>query len=396
MPGRRISLLLLSLLLSVVFAGHVAAQNTKEIPKLEPRYPSLYASGSAGAAGRSGFEALFTNPAGFSLSEEEITAFSANAWLTLPPQQLNDGIEAAFGTDAASVTQMEDAYQSSGVGYGASVMSGYVGRGLGLGLYSVGESMLYGSPLPNGIEGYFDGNIGLVAGFSVPFLLEGATFHLGGALRPQIRIHTPLDEYTGSYFSNRLAGSGESPFSMLSGADLYYGYGVAIDMGGVLDFDFFRIGLSIRDLFDTGFTFTRTDFDRFMKTTLFSEGEEIVDTVYVVSSQVDLGLYLRPLNGNGESVFDPQLYFEFAGIQRVLEEEINLPAIIRGGADLELYEFANIGIGYNQGSLTAGGGVDLLFIDIYGAAWFLLPSAAEGGRFYKGGNGISLDLAVRF
>ena len=189
---RRIQAAAAALLLATAVSA--AAADLPEIPFV-PMSPEVMGRGGSFIADTHGYDSFFFNPAGFSRDGGSFTLTSASAWVysradalaTLGGQLLG-----GTATPASELTFLTNQVTTGGLGFGAQWGIGYVGNGLGLGAMIILDSLLSGPSLM-GMGGDITGTIGFIGGLSYPFELGGIKFHVGGAVRPMIRIHVPMD-----------------------------------------------------------------------------------------------------------------------------------------------------------------------------------------------------------
>ena len=199
-----IAVLLLSLASGAAFANTV-----DEIPFV-PMSPEAIGRGGSAIADAHGYDSLFYNPAGFSRDPSAFTLSSTSAWVYARPDEfmgLVGQFAAGSSTPASVLTFLNNQVTRGGIGAGASWGIGYVGGGLGLGASVIMDSVL-GGPSLLGATGDLTATVGFIGGLSVPFDVAGFKVHVGGDVRPMIRVHALLTNSAAVGMLNALANNG--------------------------------------------------------------------------------------------------------------------------------------------------------------------------------------------
>ena len=122
--------ILIALILFLAAAGLPAFGGEVDSP-LRPASPQILGQGGSVVATASGYDALFSNPAGFASSEGSFTYYTSSFWLYANPLR---AFLALVDSDSSSLQDfMEDQLTSGGFGFGNADGLGYVGRGFGVG-----------------------------------------------------------------------------------------------------------------------------------------------------------------------------------------------------------------------------------------------------------------------
>ena len=210
---------------------------------VDPVFPSYAAQGRSIVARAQGFEALFSNPAGFRSQPGEATFLSVSPWLEsrLSP---GDDLEQAMLDQAAA----------GGVRFGGSVGFGYAGRGLGLGLLLSGGARVEGTA---SLAGEADLQLGLAGGYSYAVKVLGMDLALGTAVRPLLRVAVPLDDEAARDLIRASASGGLGVLDALWSEQANFAVGLAVDVGALLDLGPVRLGLLVTDVGNTSFRYSR-------------------------------------------------------------------------------------------------------------------------------------------
>ncbi len=227
-----------------------------------PMLPSLMGQGGAATATAHGWDSFFTNPAGFSREGGTFTVLETSAWLYARPDRMIGLVQeyAANGATGSLLTLINDEITGGGFGIGASTGIGYAAKGLGLGMVIVTDSYFWGPTLA-GMGGDVTATVGFLGGMSFPLQAGPFLFHIGGTLRPMVRIHTLLPNSGRAGHVHRADDTpGATIIEAMGPANAVYGVGVALDLGVIAELGWFTFGLSIRDFGGTVFNYSIDDF----------------------------------------------------------------------------------------------------------------------------------------
>ena len=371
-----------------------------------PRSATILAQGGSFTAVARGYESLFTNPAGFASKKGSLTLM-LNPWVYGNPRDLliSAGALEPPADYAGPSTTFNDptgvadyfAYASKGgFGGGGSFGIGWAGRGIGLGLLSSTDVFVYGSPFPGGVKGYLQSDFAFIGGLGFTLIdSKLITLKAGADLRPTIRFYSPL---TANTLLDMLAGSSsgtaENP---LNNTNMYSGSALAIDAGlqGTL-FENLFFGLSIRDAFNTRYAMSSYPLGDWLSEaqmgSIPSDGAAAKDT-YLVPMNISAGVGYHFDMGGLAWLLDPTVHLELADPLGVIRDNKSPWALLHLGMDTKVLRFISLRAGLNQGYLTAGAGIKLLFIDLNVAAF-----TRELGRYAgdQPSSGFAMELAMRF
>jgi hypothetical protein len=390
-------LLSITVLILCVTAGLHAA-DVAEIAFL-PMIPDLMGQGGAATATARGWDSFFTNPAGFSRDGGTFTVLQAGAWLYARPDRaitIAQGLIA--GVDPAGLFSLiNDEITDGGFGIGASTGIAYAGKGLGLGMVIVTDSYFWG-PTLLGMGGDVTATVGFMGGMSFPLQAGPFLFHIGGTLRPMVRIHTLLPNADAlAMFSSLQAG--DTLMSSLGSANAVYGVGVALDLGVIAELGWFTFGLSIRDLGGTVFNYSIDDFATL--TAVFGSelrlppGSPITDR-YVIPMDVSFGVGFHPVFGKFNKILDPTIHVELTDMVNVIGGAIagsnSAWNMVHLGAELRFLSVLSAWAGLNQGYFTFGAGLDLFVVEINASVFTRELGSYLGDR---ASSGATLEVAIR-
>jgi len=396
--NKTLSLAVLSLTLgaAVAFAADYA-----ESP-FAPVSPDTMGRGGSLVADSSGYNSFFNNPAGFSRGAGSFTLGDATAWVYSRPDQLLPlGLKLMDGTttQADTASFMNDQVTAGGLGVGASAGIGYAGNGLGLGAVMVVDSLLHGSTLL-GAEGNLTGTVGFIGGLSFPLDLFGFKVHLGGDVRPMIRIHVPV---TNSVAIGVLSSLINSPtnstavMAALNAANALYGVGIGLDVGAIADLGWLTAGLSVRDLAGTQFRYSSTTFG-ILQNSLTTAMEFPTSALpvngdnYAIPMDIAIGVAVHPDLGTFSNVIDPSINLDLHDVIGALAGTKSVWTLLHAGAEVRLLSFVTVRAGLDQGYLTAGVGLKLAFLDL-NVAMFTQELGQRVGDMPS--SGATLSLAIR-
>ncbi|MGA2478475.1 MAG: hypothetical protein ABSG63_06950 [Spirochaetia bacterium] len=386
----RKSLLLVVVLLSASSAALFAAQ-FNEMPFV-PLDPEIMGRGGSSVADAHGYESFFYNPAGFSRGTGSFS-LSSSMWIHARPDQfLNLLVGSKSQTDI--LTFLNEQVTTGGFGMGASTGIGYVGNGLGLGFVMMADSMMYGPSLL-GLTGDLTATAGFIGGLSVPIDVGNYKIHVGGDVRPMIRMHTLLSNSDAIAVITALS-SGGSLFGALSPAATVYGVGFALDFGAIAELGWFTVGLSIRDLGGTQFTYNQNSFGTVMNSLgsalKFPPGTAVTDQ-YVIPMDVALGLGFHPDLGTVSQYVDPSFNMDLHDLFGTLGGTKSVWTLLHLGAEVRLISLFNLALGLDSGYFTFGAGIKLLVFE-----WNFAVFTQELGAYIgdRPSSGASINLSVRW
>ncbi len=378
------------------------------MPAFAPRSPVILGQGGASVALATGYESLFTNPAGFASEKGSLTVASVNPWTYGNPRDLlisagawtaPDGYQGPATTfdDPSGVADYLEYAAASGVGAGEAVGIGYAGKGLGLGFIHTVDFFLAGSPFPGGVQGYLSSDFALIGGLALtpvksPFL----TLSVGADLRPTIRFYTPLSAQTILDYVDAQE-SGASETEALNGSTMYQGAALALDTGVTARFGRdLSLALTIRDLFGTRYAMSAYglgDWVASMESSGLPSGGDQAEATYYVPMNIMFGAAYHFDLGAGAFWFDPTVQIELADPIGVIRDNESPWSLLHIGLETKVLRLLTLRAGLNQGYLSAGAGLKLFFLDLNVAAF-----TRELGR-YAGDNpssGLTMELAFRF
>lgn len=395
MPRPRPFLPIAALLL---LASSLPAADIAEIG-FAPLSPDVMAQGGAATATAQGWDSFFANPAGFSREGGELTVLQTGAWMYARPDRAIALVQEVVtnGASASLFTAIGDEITGGGSGVGASMGIAYAGRGLGLGMAIVADSYLWG-PTLLGMGGDLTATVGFMGGMSFPFEAGPFTFHVGGALRPMVRIHTLLPNADALAMFTALQG-GSNLFTALGGANAVYGVGVGLDLGVIAELGWFSLGLAARDIGGTVFNYSIADFgtlaSAFGSQLRLPPGAAVTDR-YVIPMDVSVGAALHPKLGNFNKVFDITLHAEATDLLHTIPDAIagdgSIWKMVHAGAEIRLLSVFSAWAGLNQGYFTFGAGLDLFVVELNLAVFTRELGAYLGDR---PSSGATLEVAVR-
>ena len=379
-------------LLIIVSASYSDAKIVYE-PPFFPQSAEVMAQGGSFNANASGFYSLFSNPAAFAGQESSFTITSVMPWMYAYPNAAVFEALVAIGSDPfGAIAGLNDLLTGPGFGAGVSTGVGYVGNGLGLGLIGMVDLFALG---PNTLGINVDSNItvGFVGGFALPIKIGGLTLKIGGALRPMYRVRVP--KLGINTFASLLSDDGDSAELTVPA---YHGVGLGLDGGVIAEFGPLVAGVALRDLFGTSFqysTSTLTELiDALAVGSLPQGGEPVSDDVrYIIPMTVHMSAAFHPKLGGLSKIIDPIIHLNYELPVVPDEESQSFWKSFHVGAEVAFFSILKLRAGLNQGYITAGVGVHLLFVDL-NMAYFGRELGSFAGS--KQNQGLTAELALRF
>jgi len=387
--------ILLILLLTVLLTVSAVAADGETIDSaaFAPITPEVIGQGGSFTAVSHGYNALFTNPAGFAREGGSFTLLSATGTSFFIPKEedISNFEEIA---SAESDTEIEDALLSigplitgNGIGAAANAGLGYVKNGLGLGFVVNGD--FYGrgeTALGTAIDAVMDWAV--IGGYALPLEFGPLTAYLGGDLRYMLR--TEARDVAIVDFASAASSSSDPQFPVLSGSALAFDFGTIFEIGK------WSVGLSARDIGGTALDYSEFTADELQDSFSFSGGGDEVAETYVIPMVVSFGAAYDPDNFILPSIFlDPVFHMEYRKTYYQGDEakEDSFWTGVHMGMEMKIIRFLKARAGINQGYATFGVGAKLLFLDL-NASYFV----REMGRYagVQPNEGFTLEAAIRF
>lgn len=393
----------------LLVSGFVWAQDETETTRIlmdpfVPRSPEVMAQGGSFTAVAAGYNSLFTNPAGFGSKKGSLTLVTANPWVYIRPDEefINTVSGLAGGGESqdamlALLPEINNQITSGGVGVGFSTGLAWAGKGLGLGVVGMVDSYIHGNTLL-GAEGEATATVGLIGGLAIPLDILGMRLTIGGDVRPMYRAYVPMNNDLVISLLSSLEDENADPLALLMGESAYAGVGLGIDVGAMLDIGPFTVGLSVRDLFGTRFSFSestlQTIVDEVSTTQSLPEGTAIDEsTVYMIPMEINVGAAFHPDLGGFSFFLDPKVHIDLKDPVGVIRDGESPWSLLHLGAEVKLLRLLALRGGFYQGYITGGVGLDLLFAEV-NASFFTL----ERGKFIgdRPSSGVTVEAALRF
>lgn len=381
---KRILTITLCLLAS---GGAVFAQ--ARLDAVAPKDARTMAMGGAFVAMSEGYQSFYGNPATFAQKEKELTLLSMTPWVYVRPTTDNISTFTSLaesmssGGDAAAIAgPLEDLIVDNGFGMGMSVGTGWIGKGLGLGLIGSGEMYVSGNNLL-GATGTVDGQIAGVVGIGVPLRLGKLTINVGGDVRPYLRM---TGDIVGSDLLDIMDGTSD-----LMSLPVDVGFGLAVDLGARMDLGrMFSVGVAVRDI-STRQTYTQSTIGDVLDGGDLPVGTQVEYPVY---PNVTIGASVSPMPESMKAIVDVTVIAEIQDPVKVIQEKSSVWNLFHVGAEAEMLGglFA-LRAGLNKGWISMGLGMDLLAFEFNVAVFTeeLGPRPGDDPR-----TGISAEVAIRF
>jgi hypothetical protein len=338
-----------------------------------------------------GYDALFSNPAGFASPEGSFTFYTSSFWLYTNPLQ---AFVALVDSDSSALQEfMEDELTSGGFGFGNADGIAYVGRGFGVGGLITFDTYAWGADLVSA-AGDLAVTVAFIGGYAYPFKIREATVKVGADVRPMIRILAPVDYDVMSDFVNALR-SDVSPLDTLNSKDALHGTAIGIDLGVIVESGGMSWGLAVRDFLGTRFKYRQNPFGDILvslrESGRFPSGGPTVDD-YLVPMDVSFGFGYDFDFPDSKVLTDLVVHWSLSDIVTMVTRERPPASLLHAGAEMELYDRWKLRAGVNQGYLTFGTGISVWLLDC-NLAFF----SREMGTLSddRANPGLTLEIAFR-
>ncbi|TVQ41245.1 MAG: hypothetical protein EA384_00545 [Spirochaetaceae bacterium] len=403
---------LIAVLIAVLAAVPLFGFDSRTQSAMPPLHPVVMAQGGSYTAIARGYNALFSNPAGFARPEGELTLLSATMWMHSRPHAVIPGAAALFrGTLEGDRRRIEEQFTSRGFGTGGAAGIGYVGNNLGIGVSAVFDALLFGQSFPTAddqgdIEGVLASEISIIGGFAVPFTLGGARVSLGGDLRPFVRAYSYVEDATltaGMIARYLGVDSLHADEAFMDNTPVLNGFGLGFDLGLLVEWRQATVGLSLRDIGGTDLNFSSHSLERVwaairtgsLPAPAQSGDQGYVEQRYYVPMSANLGVAYHPrLTGFGRRL-DPVVHVEVRDLLRAADHDTPAGSLLHlhAGAQISLWDSFALRGGLYQGHPTFGAGLSVGFLDLNAALFTREFGAYPGDRPVSGA---SLEAALRF
>ncbi len=373
---------LLLIIIALLASGTLFAVDY-DSPVFSPVTPEVTAQGGSFTAVAKGYNSLFTNPAGFAREGGSFTLLSATATpYFIPTEDDVEGLEMLGSKPEEAVGLLSDIITTNGFGGAVNAGIGIVGKGLGLGV--VGGLDFYGrgkTAMGTEIDAAY--TWAAIAGYAVPLELGFSTVYIGGDLRYMLRAEA----------------KDVGIVDFLNAADgptfpVYYGSGLAIDAGAIMELGPLNIGISARDIGGTSMDYSVDNSGDLEAIMSFDDtnATAVSGDTFTIPMTVSYGLAYHPDFGGLKWLLDPTFHLEYRDTM-YQEYEPSMWTRIHAGTEVKVLQFIKLRAGLNQGYATAGIGMKLLFLDL-NAAYFTREMGSYAGT--KPNEGFSLEAAIRF
>ncbi len=338
---------------------------------MEPINPRFSAMGGSHAAVYDGFSALFQNPAGYLLSEEEISFAQITIGLKGPVFTIADTI--TQGAELADISELMYGLYT-GIDMAGPLSFGYVGKGLGLGLFSSTSTEIKSNNPLTAKENIMQ-DILLTGGYSFsliggddsvnPHRLDGGVLLKGG--------------YRGRIQGGVSAVELQNPsLDLVLGRPFYFTSMIGIDLGLLYVYEKrWYAGLTAKDAFTPTLRSEYTDVDAF-----FAGDPALGDEYGLVPFSLNLGgMYRFDLRDRNIFISEAKLMLDYSDILDfwLYPELATNPILHVGiGTEVTMLNILDLRIGFAQGLPTAGLGLDLHVFTL-NAAMFGTERSTEPG-----------------
>lgn len=285
---------------------------------------------------------------------------------------------------------------------GGMVGLGYVGKGIGLGLFANTEGVVDGSNVLQATGTAFN-TITFVGGLGLTF----NNLHFGASIRPTIFGYSEIT--AAPMIASYLAGT-PIDIGTIFANSVYFGSGLGVDLGTVYELGPLSFGLSIKDFLGTRITYRKSSFTEYyqaLATASLPIGSELtaaeLESAWTIPMKVNLGAEFHPDLGVVSFLVDPSISVDLLDVSLALRtvrsgQEVTgdlLLSMLNFGGQVEFLRFLTIRGGYYGGYLSAGVGLDAVVVEINGAIAgdFGRDEADQWGFSNVGG---SVEFAVRF
>ena len=300
------------------------------------------------------------------------------------------------------IAEVETALPSGFLRVGAQAGLGYVGNGIGLGLFANAEAVVDGTNIL-AATGTAYNTITFVGGLGLTF----GGLNLGISVRPTVFGYSVIN--AAPVIASQLTGS-EIDFASMFANAVFYGSGLGVDVGALWELGPFSVGVSVRDLLGTTIAYQQTDFNTYINAlqtaslpigTVLTADE--LSSAWTIPMKINAGVQFHPDLGVLSGLVDPKVSVDLLDMTSAIRTwqdggQVTVDQIVdmlNFGGEVDLLRFLSIRAGYYGGYLSAGLGLDIFLLDINAAI------AGDFGRDDAGAWGFtnvggSVEVAIRF
>lgn len=300
------------------------------------------------------------------------------------------------------LAQVDDALPSGYARVGGQVGLGYVGNGIGLGLFANTEATVDGTNILRA-TGLAYNTITFVGGLGLTF----GNLDLGVSIRPTVFGYSTVN--AAPIMASFLAG-GSIDFTTMFANTVYYGSGLGVDVGARWRLGPLSLGLAVKDVLGTQISYRKSDFGTYYDSLLAASlpvgselsADEQADA-WTIPMKVNAGIEFDPDLGVLSYLIDPSIGVDLLDMTSAIRlwqsgEEITPEKVLEMlnfGGELGLLRFLTLRGGYYGGYISGGVGLDIFLIDI-NAAIAGDFGRDEGGQWGFTNVGGSVELGIRF
>lgn len=301
---------------------------------------------------------------------------------------IDNGYALPFTVDQLEAT-IADALPSGFLRVGAMAGTGYLGNGIGLGLFVNVDGTIDGTNVLQARGTAFN-TITFVGGLGLTF----GNLHLGLSIRPTIFGYSEVA--AAPIMASFLAGGSPDIASIFNNA-IYFGIGLGVDAGAVYELGPFSFGVAVKDL-RTQIAYRSSTFDAYTQAIIAASlplgaslsAEEQADA-WTIPMKINIGAEFHPDLGVASFLVDPSVSVDLLDVASVVREydpavgitSDQLFSMLNFGGEVNLLRFLSVRGGYYGGYLSGGVGLDIFLVDIEAAV------AGDFGRDESGQWGFS-------
>ena len=348
-----ISLLLVFQFLFFIFSFSLYAEKYYESP-IALISPAASALGGPHTTMNDGFSSLMNNPAGFYSVESEFSIAEITVGLKGPVFDIANVI---IAEDMAEIPALLQGIYT-GLDFLGPVSFGYVGEGLGFGIYSNSYSTISSSG-PLTVKADLGSEIILTGGYAMRLPLPLPETHLvdaGMILKGNFKGELSFEESALNIMDIGMDTLTNEPF--------YFITGIGVDLG--LRYSWINaitLGLVGRDVYSP------TLRNEYANVDAFSSGAEPLDDIKgIVPFALDFGILYSPdFESKNLFISDINIYLDYYDILDFwLYPELAVNSILHVGigAEVSMLSILDVRAGLNQGLFSAGLGLDLYYFKV--------------------------------
>jgi hypothetical protein len=319
-----------------------------------------------------------------------VDTVASESGVTPPASVANAGATLQGALDEV-VSSLTDFLPSGNANVGAMLGMGYVGNGLGIGLFANVNAGLFTPAGKSILSSMARANTFLTLAGGYAFKI-GEDLRIGAQIRPTVMGY--ISFLPASLLTKLLSGGAMDQdviIAAMMNNGIYKGFRIGLDVGALWDLGDFTIGANFKDIIPNTEVYMRYDDIDTLVTDLPNFKGAVADenAYHVPPFKLNLGFQWHPDLGTFNDIIDPRVSIDLMDVLGWIRQlpanasaesalavakakanmmsEYDFLQMINVGAQIKFFKFITVAAGFGQGMLTGGLGLNLLIVDVNAA-----------------------------